>query len=220
MTTNPPNTHTGASLKTQPITHTDVEWRRETDRRNEGRSVSPSSRVEDCTIGKGSYIGPFCNLYGCSIGKDCTIGAFVEIQRGVVIGDRCKISSQSFLCSGVTIEKDVFVGHGVMMMNDRHPVASREGQRTRQLEEEIEKTMIEQDVSIGTGAILFPVRIGRGAQIGAGAVVTKDVPPGGVWIGNPAHPLKKVTKSEGEESKDAHSLCEFITAVYMPEAGD
>jgi len=131
------------------------------------------------------------NLYDCEIGSDTFIGPFTEIQEGVVIGERCKISSHSFICSGVRIENEVFVGHGVMFINDRlprscNPNGSLEGADDWTCEE----TVVKKGASIGSNAtILCGITIGEGALIGAGAVVTKDVPAGEIWVGNPAHKL-------------------------------
>ncbi|MEM3401752.1 MAG: acyltransferase [Candidatus Hadarchaeales archaeon] len=118
------------------------------------------------------------NLYGCKIGDNCFIGPFVEIQEGVEIGAGSRIQSHSFICTGVKIGKNVFVGHGVMFINDRYPV--------RRDPAFWEETIVEDDVAIGNNATILPCRIGKGALVGAGAVVTKDVPPGKVVAGNPA----------------------------------
>lgn len=145
---------------------------------------------DDVQIGDGTYIAEFVNLYGCTIGKDCRIGAFVEIQRGVIIGDRCKVSSHSFLCTGVTLADDVFIGHGVIFTNDKYPVASRDGRVTVQGEGEVLRTQVGRGVSIGSGATILPVTIGDGARIGAGAVVTRDVPAGELVVGNPVRAVE------------------------------
>jgi UDP-2-acetamido-3-amino-2,3-dideoxy-glucuronate N-acetyltransferase len=130
------------------------------------------------------------NLYGCRIGSDVKIGAFVEIQKGVLVGDRCKISSHSFLCEGVTIESDVFVGHGVMFTNDRHPRATAGGRLQDERDWTVVPTRVKQGASIGSGAvILCGITIGEYAMIGAGAVVVHDVPPHTVVAGVPAKPM-------------------------------
>jgi UDP-2-acetamido-3-amino-2,3-dideoxy-glucuronate N-acetyltransferase len=140
-------------------------------------------------VGKLNYYN-FVNLYDCSFGADCQVGAFVEVQSGVVVGDRCKISSHSFICSGVQIGDDVFIGHGVMFINDKYPVASVEGRLVRS-EWTLVETRVEDAVSIGSNAtILCGITLGRGARIGAGAIVTRDVKPGELVVGPAARPLQ------------------------------
>jgi acetyltransferase-like isoleucine patch superfamily enzyme len=127
------------------------------------------------------------NLYGCTIGDQSKIGAFVEIQKNAVVGARCKISSHSFLCEGVTIEDEVFVGHGVMFINDRYPRATTGNQLQNEADWEVVPTLVKRGASLGSGAvILCGVTIGEGAMIGAGAVVTRDVPDHAVVAGVPA----------------------------------
>lgn len=128
------------------------------------------------------------NLYGCSIGDETRIGAFVEIQVGAIIGARCKISSHTFICEGVTIEDEVFIGHGVMFTNDRFPRATTaEGRLQGTADWKLERTCVARGASIGSNAtILCGIMIGSGATVGAGAVVTRDVPPGAVVAGVPA----------------------------------
>ena len=134
------------------------------------------------------------NLYGCTLGAGTTVGPFVEIQQGVRIGRLCKISSHSFICSGVTIEDEVFVGHGVMFTNTVVPRATNaDGMLQTEADWTLEKTVIGDDASIGSGSvILCGITIGAGAMIGAGAVVTKSVPAGEIWVGNPARFLRRV----------------------------
>ena len=145
-------------------------------------------------LGKGVVIHQpdLVNLYGCAIGDETRIGAFVEIQRGAVIGARCKISSHAFICEGVTIEDEVFVGHGVMFINDPHPRATAEnGALQTEADWTCLPTRVKRGASIGSGAvILCKVTIGERALIGAGAVVTKDVAPGAIVAGVPARLMK------------------------------
>lgn len=132
------------------------------------------------------------NLYGCSVGDDTKIGAFVEIQKNAAVGSRCKISSHTFVCEGVTIEDDVFVGHGVMFINDRYPRATSGGQLQTEADWTVVATRVGRGASIGSGAVvLCGVTIGAGAMIGAGAVVTRDVPADAVVAGVPARLLAR-----------------------------
>jgi UDP-2-acetamido-3-amino-2,3-dideoxy-glucuronate N-acetyltransferase len=127
------------------------------------------------------------NLYGCTIGDDTKIGAFVEIQKGAAIGRACKISSHTFVCEGVTIEDEVFVGHGVMFINDRHPRATAGGQLQTEADWQVVTTRIARGASLGSGAVIMcGVTVGPGAMVGAGAVVTRDVEAGEVVAGVPA----------------------------------
>ena len=145
----------------------------------------------DVDLGEGVKIFSFVNLYGCRIGDGSQIGAFVEIQRGVSVGARCKISSHSFLCEGVTIEDECFIGHGVMFINDRRPKAvNPDGSLQSRDDWACEPTVVRKRASIGSGAtILGGVTIGEGALVGAGAVVTGDVPAGATVAGVPARLL-------------------------------
>lgn len=138
------------------------------------------------------------NLYGCVIGDESKIGAFVEIQKNVVIGCRCKISSHTFVCEGVVVEDDVFVGHGVMFINDRYPRATAEGRPQTEADWEVIPTRIRRGASIGSGAvILCGLTIGERAMVGAGAVVTRDVPDDALVKGVPARVVGDVREREG-----------------------
>jgi UDP-2-acetamido-3-amino-2,3-dideoxy-glucuronate N-acetyltransferase len=140
------------------------------------------------------------NLYGCRIGDDTKIGTFVEIQKGASIGSRCKISSHTFICEGVTIEDEVFVGHGVMFINDPRPRATAGGQLQTEVDWQVVPTRVARGASIGSGAaILCGVIIGAGALIGAGAVVTRDVAPGETVAGVPARVLRPRGDAAGLE---------------------
>ncbi len=144
--------------------------------------------ADDVELGEGVRIFSFVNLYGCAIGDESMVGAFVEIQRGARIGKRCKISSHTFICEGVTIEDEVFVGHGVMFINDKAPRATNaDGSLQSAKDWKLVPTLVKHGASIGSGAVVMcGITIGKGALVGAGAVVTHDVGPGEVVAGVPA----------------------------------
>ncbi len=155
---------------------------------NEYCSIAP-----DVKLGKGVKLSKFINLYGCEIGDDTKIGAFVEIQKNASVGRQCKISSHTFICEGVTIEDNVFIGHGVMFINDIYPRATANGQLQTEADWKVERTVIKSGASIGTGAtILANVTIGENAIVGAGSVVTKNVPANCIVGGNPAKVFRKI----------------------------
>jgi len=142
----------------------------------------------DVNLGRGVKLSKFINLYGCEVGEDTKIGAFVEIQKNASVGKRCKISSHTFICEGVTIEDNVFVGHGVAFINDTYPRSTTgNGQLQTEANWKVERTLVKQGASIGSGStILSNVTIGENAIVGAGSVVTRDVPPNSIAYGNPA----------------------------------
>ena len=148
----------------------------------------------DVVVGANVQIHAFVNLYGCSIGDNTKIGAFVEVQKGAKIGKNCKISSHSFICQGVTIQDNVFIGHNVIFINDRYPKATnREGDLQGGQDWSVVPTIVEQGASVGSSVtILCGITIGAGSIIGAGSVVVKDIPAGQIWAGNPAQFLRDV----------------------------
>jgi acetyltransferase-like isoleucine patch superfamily enzyme len=148
----------------------------------------------DVKLGQNVKLSKFINLYGCEIGDESKIGAFVEIQKNASVGKRCKISSHTFICEGVAIEDNVFIGHGVMFINDSYPRATAaDGNLQTEADWKVERTVVKRGASIGSGAtILSNVSIGENAIVGAGSVVTKDVPPGSIVVGNPAKVLRYI----------------------------
>lgn len=155
---------------------------------NSNQQITP-----DVKFGLDVKIFGFVNLYGCEIGDESKIGTFVEVQRGAKIGKRCKISSHSFICEGVTIEDEVFIGHGVMFTNDLYPKATApSGALQTAADWTCLKTVVKRGATIGSGVtLLCGITVGEGATVGAGSVVTKDVPPGATVAGNPARILQK-----------------------------
>jgi UDP-2-acetamido-3-amino-2,3-dideoxy-glucuronate N-acetyltransferase len=154
---------------------------------------APYRVIDDVAFGAGVVVHSFVNLYGCRIGSDTRVGTFVEIQRGAEIGSRCKIQSHTFICGGVRIGDGVFIGHGVTFINDRHPRATQpDGRLQTDADWQLVQTVVDEGASIGSGAtILCGVHIGERAEVGAGAVVTKNVPAEATVVGNPAAELER-----------------------------
>jgi acetyltransferase-like isoleucine patch superfamily enzyme len=157
---------------------------------NEFCSIAPNVK-----LGEGVKLSKFINMYGCEIGDETKIGAFVEIQKNSSVGRRCKVSSHTFVCEGVTIEDNVFIGHGVTFVNDSYPRATTpEGEIQTESDWKVEKTVVKRGASIGSGAtILSNLVIGENAIVGAGSVVTRDVPANTIVAGNPAKVLRSIT---------------------------
>jgi acetyltransferase-like isoleucine patch superfamily enzyme len=165
---------------------------------NNKKNIGP-----DVKLGKNVKIYDFVNLYGCEIGDNTKIGAFVEIQKGAKIGKNCKISSHTFICEGVTIEDNVFIGHHVVFINDKYPRATNEkGELKTEKDWVVIPTLVKKGASIGSGAvILCGVVIGENAIVGAGSVVTKDVPPNTIVAGNPARIIREINNNSFKESQ-------------------
>ena len=163
---------------------------------NEFCSIAP-----DVKLGRDVKLSRFINLYGCRIGDETKIGAFVEIQKNASVGQRCKISSHTFVCEGVTIEDNVFIGHGVTFINDSYPrAATSEGELQTEKDWRVETTLVKRGASIGSGAtILSNLVIGENAIVGAGSVVTHDVPANTIVAGNPAKVLRSIRTSSEEK---------------------
>ena len=160
--------------------------------------------ADNCRIGYNVLImhKDLVNLYGCIVGDDTKIGAFVEVQKNACIGKRCKISSHTFVCEGVSIEDDVFVGHGVMFVNDKYPRATSDGKIQTEADWVVIPTYVRKGASIGSGAVILSgVVVGEKSIVGAGAVVTKDVPPGVIVAGAPARVIGKTAGANEETRK-------------------
>jgi acetyltransferase-like isoleucine patch superfamily enzyme len=154
--------------------------------------------ASDVKLGRNVRIYGFANLYGCEIGDDVKIGCFVEIQKGAKIGHRCKISSHTFICEGVTIEDEVFIGHGVMFTNDLYPRATNAaGGLQTESDWHCQRTLVRRGATIGSGAtLLCGITLGEGCMVGAGSMVTRDVPAGAIVAGNPARVMKTLNRTE------------------------
>ena len=153
-----------------------------------------NSIAENVKLGADVRLSKFINLYGCEVGDETKVGAFVEIQKNAIVGKRCKISSHTFICEGVIVEDNVFIGHGVTFTNDTYPRATRmDGSMQTEADWKVERTVICRGASIGSGAtILCNVSVGENAIVGAGSVVTKNVPPNSIVAGNPARVLRYI----------------------------
>ncbi len=152
----------------------------------------------DVRLGRGVKLSKFINLYGCTIGDNTKIGAFVEIQKNVIVGRNCKISSHTFVCEGVVVEDEVFIGHGVAFTNDIYPRATTDGKLQTEADWVVEPTLVKKGASIGSGATILPnITIGERAIVGAGSVVTADVPANAIVAGNPAKVLRYQNRDNG-----------------------
>jgi acetyltransferase-like isoleucine patch superfamily enzyme len=165
--------------------------------------------AEDVKLGRNVRLSKFVNLYGCQIGDETKVGAFVEIQKNATVGKRCKISSHTFVCEGVVIEDNVFIGHGVVFINDTYPRATTPAESLQtESDWKVERTLVKRGASIGSGAtILSKVVVGEYAIVGAGSVVTHDVPPNAIVAGNPARVLRYIeNNAEGYDGNLKHGF--------------
>jgi acetyltransferase-like isoleucine patch superfamily enzyme len=163
---------------------------------------------DDVKLGNNVKFSKFINLYGCSIGDNTKIGAFVEVQKNATVGKNCKISSHTFICEGVTIEENVFIGHNVTFINDKYPRAtSNNGELQTEADWRVEPTLVKKGASIGSGAtILSNVTIGENAIVGAGSLVTKDVPANAIVAGNPARIIRSLSLAEAAEPAERRAI--------------
>src|SRR5438477_12375403 len=168
----------------------------------------------DVKLGRDVKLSKFINLYGCKVGDETKIGAFVEIQKNASVGKRCKISSHTFICEGVTIEDNVFIGHSVTFINDSYPRATTaDGHLQTEKDWDVEKTLVKKGASIGSGTtILSKVTVGEGAIVGAGSVVTRDVPPNAIVAGNPAKVLRVITLEAAIARR--YKTARFLSSIY------
>ena len=164
--------------------------------------------ADDVKLGKNVKLSKFINLYGCAIGDNTKIGAFVEIQKNVTVGNNCKISSHTFICEGVTIEDDVFIGHNVTFINDTYPRATTpDGKLQTDADWAVEPILVKKGASIGSSCtILANVTIGENAILGAGSVITKNVPPNTIVAGNPARILRKITEQGTRDNRRGSTI--------------
>ena len=169
------------------------------------------SIASDVKLGQDVKIFKFVNLYGCEVGDCSKIGAFVEIQKNARIGKNCKISSHTFICEGVTIEDDVFIGHNVTFINDKYPRSTANGSLQTESDWAVQPTVVKSGASIGSGATILPnVTIGENAIVGAGSVVTKDVPANAIVAGNPARFFRSLDSFSPSDKELQYVLYEFL----------
>jgi acetyltransferase-like isoleucine patch superfamily enzyme len=169
------------------------------------------SIADDVKLGRGVKLSKFINLYGCSIDENTKVGAFVEVQKNAKIGKNCKISSHTFICEGVTIEDDVFVGHGVVFINDSYPRATTDGMLQTEAHWTVEPTHVKRGASIGSNCTLLSnVTIGENAIVGAGSVVTKDVPADTIVAGNPARVIRAIGADDTQIPNSKHQISNNI----------
>lgn len=178
-----------------------------------------STIANDVVLGKNVLISNFINLYGCTIGDATKVGPFVEIQKNAVVGSNCKISSHTFICEGVTIEDNVFVGHGVTFINDLYPRATSNGRLQTEADWDCLSTRVKHGASIGSGAtILCGITIGENAIVGAGSVVTHDIPPDSIVAGNPAEVLRTINSDADIFLQEPGEITEICDSELLSDA--